>query len=107
MTALNQELSFFALPPEIRVQIYDRVIFKDTRNRVVKAYRLSGDQVAVILDKDDRNFKYEGPHLDVLLRTPLDLSLRRTCRVIYLEAKHYFYEDMILRIPTHRSEAKS
>ncbi|KAL8919007.1 MAG: hypothetical protein Q9172_005184 [Xanthocarpia lactea] len=91
-------MSFFALPPEIRVQIYDRVIFQDTRDRVINAYRLSGDQLAVISDKDDRNFKYEGPHLDALLRTPLDLSLLRTCRVIYREAKHYFYEHVILRI---------
>lgn len=100
MHSYNMELSFLSLPPELRVDIYDRVIFGCTRNRVVNAYRLQLVQLDEIAARNRCNCGHkEFPsHSDPRLKTPIDLSILRTCHFIHQEAATHFYQNMILRI---------
>ncbi|KAL9576122.1 MAG: hypothetical protein Q9212_007367 [Teloschistes hypoglaucus] len=83
----NPQNLFLRLPYELRVQIYDHVFFDNNPDRIVSAWK-------------SKSFNFWGPGVNI--SPPFNsrftnLSLLRTCRAIYQDAKDFFYRSLTLQ----------
>ncbi|KAL8636097.1 MAG: hypothetical protein Q9228_006472 [Teloschistes exilis] len=86
-SAGNPQNLLLRLPYELRLHIYNHVFFDNNPDRIISAWK-------------SESFDFWGPGVNI--SPPFDshftnLSLLRTCRAIYHDAKDFFYRSLTLQ----------
>ncbi|KAL8658217.1 MAG: hypothetical protein Q9202_007614 [Teloschistes flavicans] len=84
----NPQHSFLRLPYEIRLQIYDEVFFHNNPDRIINAWKSDS------IDFWGPGVTGGSPPFDSRFTC---VSLLRTCRAIYQEARNIFYRSLTLQ----------